>query len=74
MSATVTAPNDAQAVRTIGLRPRDAARALGISERKLWSLTNAGEIPHVRLGRAVVYPVRELEAWLTDQAAKGGRR
>ena len=30
----------------LALRPRDAARALGISERLLWTKTNAHEIPH----------------------------
>lgn len=52
----------------LALRPREAARALGISSRLLWALTNTGAIPHIRLGRAVLYPVRELTAWLTKQA------
>jgi len=51
----------------VGLRRREAAKLLGIGERKLWELTNRGEVPHVRLGRAVVYPVAELERWLSDQ-------
>lgn len=56
---------------TLALRPREAARALGIGERKLWSMTNAGELPHARIGRAVVYPVRELQEWLSDRTGKG---
>ena len=56
----------------LALRPREAARALGIGERLLWSKTNAGEIPCVRIGRAVVYPVASLVAWLAEQATKGG--
>ena len=59
---------------TLALRPKEAARALGIGERKLWAMTNAGELPHARMGRAVVYPVRELQMWLSEQAAEGGRR
>jgi excisionase family DNA binding protein len=58
----------------LALRPREAARALGIGTRLLWQLTNTGEIPHLRLGRAVVYPVDSLRAWLAEQAEKGGRR
>ena len=59
----------------MALRPRDAARALGISERLLWSKTNADEIPHLRIGKAIVYPVAELERWLAEQAQrKGGTR
>ncbi len=37
------------------LRPRDAARALAISTRTLWGLTKSGELPAVRIGRAVRY-------------------
>lgn len=56
----------------IALRPAEAAAALGIKRRLLWSLTKSGEIPHTRLGRAVLYPVSELERWLAERA-KGGR-
>ena len=52
----------------LGLRPKDAARALGIGERLLWTLTNQGKIPHLRLGQAVVYPVHVLRDWLTEQS------
>ena len=52
----------------LALRPKEAARAIGIGERKLWSLTNADQIPHIRIGRAVVYPVDALRQWLADQA------
>lgn len=60
----------------LALRPREAAKALGIGERLLWQKTNAGEVPHLRIGRAVVYPVAELERWLAEQAkgTRGGNR
>lgn len=58
----------------LALRPKEAARALGIGERLLWSITNRGEIPHLRLGKAIVYPVAELERWLAERAGKGVRR
>jgi excisionase family DNA binding protein len=54
----------------LALRPKDAAKALGIGERKLWELTKAGAIPSVRLGACVLYPTDELRAWLSAQAAK----
>ena len=57
----------------LALRPRDAAQALGISERKLWSLTSPrGPIPCVRLDRIVVYSVLSLQRWLDEQAESGG--
>lgn len=58
----------------LALRPKEAARALGIGERLLWSLTNQGLIPHVRLGRTILYPISAVEVWLAEQAAKGARR
>jgi hypothetical protein len=60
----------------LALRPRDAAKALGISPRLLWQLTKDEQIPCVRVGtgkrRTVLYPVPELQAWLARRAAKGG--
>ena len=52
--------------------PREAAAALSISERKLWSLTASGEIPRVRLGRCVRYRVESLREYLEAQE-KGGQ-
>jgi excisionase family DNA binding protein len=62
----------------LALRPRDAAKALGISPRLLWQLTKDGHIPCVRVGsgkrRTVLYPLTDLQKWLTQQAnaQKGG--
>jgi len=52
---------------------KDAARMLGIGQRKLWSLTNRGDIPHFRIGRSVRYSVPALMEWI-DERTKGGRR
>lgn len=65
----------------LALRPREAAKALGISARTLWSLTAPrGPIPCLRIGRGkrqtVLYPVVELRSWLSREAdaAKGGQQ
>lgn len=52
------------------LRPRDAARVLGISERLLWSLTARSELPCVRISRRCVrYRLADLEAWAASRAS-----
>lgn len=51
-----------------------AAQMLAISPRKLWSLTKSGEIPCVRIGRAVRYSVDELRKWIADQTKGGATR
>jgi excisionase family DNA binding protein len=53
------------------LTPQEAAEALAISPRKLWGMTASGEIPCVRLGRSVRYPVNDLQRWI-DHQTKGG--
>ena len=47
--------------------PRDAAKALAISPRKLWGLTKSGELPCVRIGRAVRYDMDDLRRWVTGR-------
>lgn len=54
--------------KRLALRPREAAEALGVSERSLWTLTNDGTIPCVRVGRIILYPVDALETWLANAA------
>jgi hypothetical protein len=68
-----------KAVESLALRPRDAAKALGISERTLWGLTAPrGPIPCLRIGHGkrlcVLYPVAELQTWLSRHAEKGGEQ
>lgn len=52
------------------LSVKEAAAYLGVSERHLWTQTKARRIPHVKLGKRVLYPVKELNAWLEDRASR----
>ena len=49
---------------TLLLTGREAARMLAICERTLYTLTKAGAIPAVRIGRAMRYSVEDLRAWV----------
>lgn len=57
----------------LALRPREAAKTLGVSPRYLWSITKAGKIPCLRLGsgprKTVLYPVAGLRQFLATQSA-----
>lgn len=53
------------------LTPPEAAEALAMSERRLWELTQRGEIPCVRNGRSVRYRTRALEDWAERNERKG---
>ncbi len=50
----------------LALRPKEAAQALGLSERKLREVLP--QLPHVRVGGAVLLPVEALRSWLEQQA------
>lgn len=52
---------------TLTVDRRGAAHLLGISERLLWTWTNAGRIPHVRIGARVLYPIDALRRWLEER-------
>jgi excisionase family DNA binding protein len=46
------------------LKTFEAARLLSISPRKLWSLTDEGRIPAIRLGKAWRYSREALQDWI----------
>jgi len=67
-----------QSGESLALRPREAAKALGISARTLWGLTAPrGPIPCLRIGHGerqiVLYPVAEVQAWMTRKTVTGQR-
>jgi len=68
------APPQLTAVPRRTLRPKDAAKVLGIGERLPRTKTNCGEIPHPRLGGAILYPVAVLDEWLAQEVNKTMRR
>jgi len=58
---------DTQRVPPILLSLKDAARALAVSDRSLWEWTKAGKVPHIRLGRRVLYSPDDLRRWVEGQ-------
>ena len=71
MNDKLTAPreNSNRELRML-LTPKEAANALSISERTLWTLSDAGEIPTVRFGRTVRYTPADLEAWIERRKSR----
>jgi len=59
-------PGDHLPPLPLAMRPQIAAKAIGISERTLWSLTKRGAIPHSKIGECVVYPTAAILAWLEE--------
>ncbi len=53
--------------------PKTAARMLSVSERKLFSMTHEDvpNLPYLRVGRLIRYPVADLQRWIELQR-KGG--
>ena len=70
----VTMQNNTPSKQTLLLTPQQAAKALAISPRKLWGMTASREIPHVRVGRCVRYPLEDLQRWIDAQKEGGDDR
>ncbi len=64
MVANALFNNDSPVIPPLALRPRDAAAALGVSERLLLEWRRNHGLPYVRLGETVLHPVDEIRAWL----------
>jgi excisionase family DNA binding protein len=55
--------------RKLALTYREAAQALGVSERKVWELVDKGQLKAVRIGRSVRIRRTDLEAFLAELLA-----
>jgi excisionase family DNA binding protein len=67
------APASAVTPEPIQVGPREAARLLGLGERKLWELTKSGDIPHIKVGRLVRYRIASLKRWSREQEVRTGQ-
>jgi len=63
-TGAVIAPSEAKSGAPSMLTVRAAAKVLAVSDRTLWTLTDRGEIPAVRIGRSVRYDPRDLTRWI----------
>lgn len=58
----------------LALDLRQAAKALGVSVRTVWTLASQGRIPCVRIGGVgrgrLMFPRKALEEWLLQQTAQ----
>ncbi len=59
-----------QAIEPMLLTPREAARALSISERTLWQRTKDGVIPAIKVGHLVRYSPDDLRHWIRQASTK----
>ena len=58
-----------QTVEPLLLTGKQAARLLSISERSLFTLNKAGQLPAVHIGRSVRYDPADIRVWI-DAAKK----
>lgn len=48
-------------------RVDEAARLIGLGRSKTYEMVASGELPVVRIGRAVRVPAQALEAWIAER-------
>lgn len=66
------APAEERAQRPLLISARHATAVLSISPRQLSKLIAAKQVPHVRIGRRVLFSPRALEEWI-DARTEGAR-
>ena len=57
----------------LALRPREAAEALGVSERTLRAWMRDEGLPFARVGRSVLIPHKDLEHWIEQRVGTSER-
>lgn len=62
---------DRAGVPRLALRRSELAASIGVSERLVDELIAAGELPMCRIGRAVLFPVDGVRAWLAERSGAG---
>lgn len=45
----------------------ELARMLGTTRKAIYAQVAAGRIPHMRIGRRVLFPVGDVERWLASR-------
>ena len=56
------------------LSPRETAEAMGISERKLWSITfPRGSLRPVRIGTRCLYSPASIQKFISEQEAQSAQ-
>jgi len=64
---TTSYPNNADAkVERLCVSLAEAATMLGLSQRKVYALTQTGELPCKRVGRRVLYSVEILRRFVNE--------
>jgi len=59
-AASLPSPNPSEPL-LIGVE--EVARLLNVSPRTVWTLTATGELPHLRIGRRVLYSSEGVRSW-----------
>ena len=60
--------SDTPSTSKLLLSARETAKALGVCEKTLWSMTRPrGDLPCVCIGRRVLYDPADLQAWIAKQ-------
>ena len=53
------------------LSAAEVSKQTGISISLIRKLTRCSEMPHIRVGRRILYPVAEIEHWLKSRTIGG---
>lgn len=69
----LNSPSPDSSPKRLTLRKKEAAAALGVSQRTLHKLLKSGKIGSFKLDRAVLIPVSGLEAFIAQQMQRGGQ-
>ena len=66
----VVAQEEVQRVERDFLRPSEISGSLGVTTGRIYQLLASGQLPSVRVGKAIRIPKKAFEEWVTAQTAQ----
>jgi len=66
--------SDTNQIDKLLLRPTEAAEALGVSRAFVYQRAASGELPSVRIGKAVRIPADALKNWIAEHIMEVSKR
>ncbi|MDR2762006.1 MAG: helix-turn-helix domain-containing protein [Planctomycetaceae bacterium] len=61
---------NADGLERLLVKADELAIMLGVSVKTVWNLEKRGELPHVNIGRRVLFPVDEMRRWISERTIK----
>ena len=52
---------------------QEAAKAIGVSQAKMYVMARENKVPNIKMGKRVVIPIKAFQAWIENVMTEGAK-